>query len=825
MGDSNPDGGGRGWTQAKKPLEQGTGSDTGPATSTQGPTQGTSPRSASPQPTKPAVPPKPGGSATPSKGGRSPVPPKPDVPPKPGAASTPPAAPVGGGSASSGGTRPAVPPKPPKATTPVQTAAPPKWTAGAATKPRDASGPLGAAQQKAMRGELKLDEVDQLPKAQRRWTMDVQKALGIPGVLGQGKTLASTVATTQRMADNRPTSDALRSAHADLNPDGEAFDAFNALAAFEKIAQPKAADRDTLKAAIQKARLAEKEWENAADPVLLKDLAVVEGTLRAAELHDQITGLGMPPWSMKDGMRATAAKLELDLLSMMDGDPKLERFDGSATPTHWVKRGDKTGIDAKSFLCKAPAARSPVQGVPNGGEVPREGLSAVVASKLAGRLGLDMNVPETHAVPVDNRFLQPDLRNQNGSTVTCSVQEVRANTGDMKGITLDQRASFSADDCAALTILDIVTLNTDRHVENLLIGTDGRLVPIDHGACMPNNQPDALERMANTLGAPRNALLSLPGSHEPMSKEMRAKLAALDPSAFAAETKHMRDAIEGNTPALKGLVSDGALEMTARATLFLKTAAAVEVDGQTLSPASIQIALGKYAQQLFAQADDGSGYVLSWDAFIDASTQVALEALQQQPLTKVMSLMDPAEKELLGLSLVKKGYQFMGVEEADYPGIGHDPSHMARTLVSGAGSKDDPKKYSRAQRAAMTDPAEKVIARLADVRIQNMEGILTLLPPAQAAAFRKEIAADRARMPGDPPFLSRMVERVTGAVRAHLTRQLEDLKAQYDLGESAITFRETEIRKGEFYDAAEGLAKMVGFANKAKKFVKDDANV
>jgi Phosphatidylinositol 3- and 4-kinase len=108
--------------------------------------------------------------------------------------------------------------------------------------------------------------------------------------------------------------------------------------------------------------------------------------------------------------------------------------------------------------------------------------------------------------------------------------------------------------CQELSILDIVTLHVDRHGGNFLLTGDeaqADLVPIDNGLSFPQT-PDDLVRMSTS----HNAMLGLPGAHEPFTPEMLKKIAKLDPDALKVALKKEVDVIENVHASAKGMVKD-----------------------------------------------------------------------------------------------------------------------------------------------------------------------------------------------------------------------------------------------------------------------------
>ena len=679
------------------------------------------------------------------------------------------------------------------------------WGAAVPTRPRRDSGQLGLASQQAARGALPLDQVDQLPPKQRRWSMDVQAALGLKSLLGQNQILASSIATATRIAETRPKAAGLAAKHPGVTGADPFASVVDQLAEYEQLKQPDRADRSVLRSAIEIAQ------EQSLSPEQDKDCADLLNSLRAEELREEITSLGMPPWDGTKGMAGAAAKVELDLLSIPSDRRTVVPFSGSVNATFWVNRTDGTGNESKSFLCKTPS-KEPLDGIPAGGEVAREGLTARAASSLAGKLGISVAMPETHAITLDQGFLPANKRDGTGKPVTCSIQEVRTHNGDMRAQSRTDRAAFNSEECAALAVLDLVTLNTDRHVGNLLAGTDGSLVPIDHGACMPEGVEDSVTRIAESIGAPRNVLLSLPGTHKPMPEALRKSLMALDPSALAAELTHERDTIEANTPAMKGKVSDHSIAMSARAAEFLKIAAGVEADGRTLSPAAIQIAFGAHAKELLAavgekhaEDEDGNdtasvdGFKLSHQDFVRRSQEIAQQALKDQPLMEVMSLMTDNEKRAIALKLQKKGWSCAGPISAPANSVMNNPVAAIKIIASGQDLQDrDQAQVMESLKTTQFLPNDKLMLKLAEMRLQVADELAGFLPEAKATKLRAFFKSNEARLKVDPDALGRLSDTLEADVIAHMTAEVKQLDRDFVLKPEDVKYLDSCLEDRDF---------------------------
>ena len=383
-------------------------------------------------------------------------------------------------------------------------------------------------------GSLKLNKISKLDGNQRQWRDNVMKVLGLKSTSSQGRVLAGAISNAE---------------------------------------------------VIERGNYSDKDKK------------------RARQLRAKVTDAGTPPW--KDATkaeRAGDAKVELDLLTIPENQRKLKPLGGGINQSFFVDRVDADGQTRHSFVCKPaskPTSNEPnsASGGPKGGEVAREALAGRAAQLLASTTGIDIGMPETHVVTMDCKYI-PGREAESGKLVTCSAQEFRRSGGALGGIPQDQKGKFDKQQLAGLAIFDTLTLNTDRHNGNLLIGENNSLIPIDHGEGFPTRDKTGIGRIKATVGGPHNALLGLPGTHEPMSPEMIQKLSAMSADNFSGSLAKDNSAIGNRNPDMKGMISSGAIENTRRAARFVKLAAR---NTPPLSPAAIQIAMGNAADELFGR--------------------------------------------------------------------------------------------------------------------------------------------------------------------------------------------------------------------------------
>jgi hypothetical protein len=170
----------------------------------------------------------------------------------------------------------------------------------------------------------------------RRWSVSVAKILGLPDdPKGQEQILASAIATAARIDETtlqpglgpyRATTLATKNG---LMADPTFARFATELDAYEQLKLPREAPQaQALRAAAIAAKRAAGDSKlkvNACDDVL--------SALKAQDLRDEIIRAGMPPWSGKAASRATAAKVELDLLSMPLGERQMRPLPPAQGPT------------------------------------------------------------------------------------------------------------------------------------------------------------------------------------------------------------------------------------------------------------------------------------------------------------------------------------------------------------------------------------------------------------------------------------------------------------------------------------------------------------
>ena len=384
--------------------------------------------------------------------------------------------------------------------------------------------------------------------------------------------------------------------------------------------------------------------------------------LRKIDMAVDLRRLGDPPWDSEKSMKAASLKATLDFESMPDA--KAEVVGGvHAYPAFWVNSAKPpAGQNApppkaeKSFLFKPTAVSSAVPGFPAGGDTAREAMAGRMGDMLAGMTGQNFGVPETHVVSVGQGKLPAgalDPQTVAGAgdptaPLTGSLQQFAKSSGGAREQPMAEVRKVPAKACQKIMILDMLTLNMDRHGDNVMVQAQPNgeqdLVPIDHGLTFPPHEARA--DLHKKVGSTFNAMLTMPGSHEPFTQEMLKAIDDIDPDSMQAGMRRELTVIEKQHPGTKGKVDREGIDAAARSAKFLKMGAAMKPPP---SPAAIQLALGQYGEELLDPA-------LNDSAFNARATEVLADMAGQQGAIKELFMLPPEQIGAMRSRLLDNGW-------------------------------------------------------------------------------------------------------------------------------------------------------------------------
>jgi hypothetical protein len=246
--------------------------------------------------------------------------------------------------------------------------------------------------------------------------------------------------------------------------------------------------------------------------------------------------------------------------------------------SQWIRQtATKTGAKNR-YIYKDVDGEAYIPGFPRGGSAVREVLAKRVNDNLQQQLGINFGVPETHLVGIDDDHLPNNKRHNDGTPVVGSMQHFARHKGEppLKSIPNQNRRDFlkalPKAECHKMVLLDLVTLNTDRHSGNLMVqgdGDDTKLVPIDQGLTFPDKE--GLKQRGDRIG-PGHALYANPGCKEQFDPDTIAKIKQLDGDALVQEmTNSFNTMAQMHPGAANGqLVSQESFDNVKRSVEFLK---------------------------------------------------------------------------------------------------------------------------------------------------------------------------------------------------------------------------------------------------------------
>ena len=630
----------------------------------------------------------------------------------------------------------------------------------------------------------------------RRWTINACRAFGLPDVKGQNQILGSAVATCARIDETRLQPGTAATLPPDTTNDRTWAIFVEQVRFYENVKQPRETeDGQQLRDAARQAR---QSAANAQPPVPAKLAAIddVLSALKAFELRDKITALGRPPWNQTGGQDAAQAKVELDLLSIPRDQRTMTVQGGGVNPSFWVNRtsAQNGGTPVRSFLCKPASTQGGmVNPIPVGGEVAREGLTDRAGKLLGGAIKLGVDIPETQVVSLPPSFF-PDPIAQRQGDQTCSVQEAKSAKGALADLKQQDKAKIPPEQCAGIAFLDLMTLNTDRHRENLLVDHSGGLVPIDHGLTFPSDDEDGKSRIAGAISGPHNALLRLPGTHAPMTPEMALSLQNLDPRQLRAQLGQAQQEIGNQHNAMAGKISDGSLDMSLAATRFMKIAGGITARNRKtkeevrLSPGAVQVAFGLNSAELLAlppPKDDEAER-----AFDEVATRVLTEALRDQEVTAQVAQFDFATYTRMSAELKALGWKLHdGTDSAGEPGLQNDPAICAKLIAAGMKC---PKKNVRmsnqialarqllAERKKPVEPKDALKAAV-DLELRTIGQIAEMLPANVGKPVLKQIKSGKKKLREDDTARRTLLEKVRDAAARVMTGELDTMRQTWNI--------------------------------------------
>lgn len=337
-----------------------------------------------------------------------------------------------------------------------------------------------------------------------------------------------------------------------------------------------------------------------------KKKAQCEQALKHAKLLRmalQYEALGKPPWDPPSESKAA----EIRAVSIFETGGKAKQLDpGEAgtsgswfVETQLYQPGKGEEVTKKSlFIFKPTDAEDEYEPgwEKNGGAI-REVSAKLMSDNVRATTGIDLGISPSFLVKISNDQL-PDQGNVDDTKPPQRIgvmQQLAPNDGDLKkalDTTRDDYDPIAAQafendlkqippaELGKVIWADFLTMNHDRHAGNVLIDrTNKKLIPIDHGKCMPPTLALAVKsrkeidekNIINKLATEGR----LPQADQKLPDDMIEQIQLHDPLAMAQQLKNQRDSLKNGSPEDKEAaekLSDEAIDLSARSAYFFKVA-------------------------------------------------------------------------------------------------------------------------------------------------------------------------------------------------------------------------------------------------------------
>ena len=231
----------------------------------------------------------------------------------------------------------------------------------------------------------------------------------------------------------------------------------------------------------------------------------------------------------------------------------------------------------------------------------REIVISAMSEQLKNDLGIDFRVAKTVPVKLEDPSFAQGTKSKDPVRVGALQEGIPVNDGDpgdarkFLGDAQDDELktkieSINEDDAQNVAILDFLTLNGDRHAENMMLESPGdapgqtKLRPIDAGQSLPTKE--GFRRGSQSMLSvskydptdPKfepgdNMIMQLPVALKKFSPTQQNAIAQLDPDKVAADMKKQYLESTKGFPELQGGINDESFELVAKSGHFLKAAA------------------------------------------------------------------------------------------------------------------------------------------------------------------------------------------------------------------------------------------------------------
>lgn len=298
-------------------------------------------------------------------------------------------------------------------------------------------------------------------------------------------------------------------------------------------------------------------------------------------LEQAKSDLPPPPWT--EAQATEARRIEACTLLNNGGKAKPPSGKG-ASDSFFIP-----GSDGKpAFIFKPQEGENVPDGCKAGEGVVREVLSYKLSEQMKSMMGIDFGVSPTQLASLESEGFTEGEKSQ-AKVRTGAMQKAIVNEGSLLDLCSkdgELGRNLPLEDVHKIALLDFLTLQGDRNVENILIRDEGgkkRLSPIDGGFAFPTKA--LFTQYSDTmLGGGRKdgtvlpkgggaATMQLPQSDLPFTPDMLQAIEKIDPEAMVKGMKEATKEVAQTEPSLDNLVGDENLELMRRSAILLKKVA------------------------------------------------------------------------------------------------------------------------------------------------------------------------------------------------------------------------------------------------------------
>lgn len=333
----------------------------------------------------------------------------------------------------------------------------------------------------------------------------------------------------------------------------------------------------------------------------------------------------MDGWTRTEQSTATTVHLKL-MLALANGT-QTQQKDLKEGHTEMVlavrrkspKSGEDDGKQDPNFkvLVKPAQFEIDVPGFKQGGGAPREAMGSFLGNELQRMAGLKLGVPDTSLVTLDGEYLMGNSVGKEGKKTFSKGQKVLASVQSFEQGCLtisarneDLNIGFAPlldklvpkEELQQMAVFDLISLNTDRHGNNVMLDGDDKLVPIDHGNIMPTKKGIRVRGGALHSDSTSALFAKTAAANEKLTPELIECIERLDIDGLVLSMKAQSRQMKMENDEVDVTDLNEGVENVRRSAAFMKYAA------RTLTLKEIYDALAEHPDLIFFSKDERSAF-------------------------------------------------------------------------------------------------------------------------------------------------------------------------------------------------------------------------